>query len=152
MEPPNPLPYFLCCASSALLILQETGRSLGVRHGRGRGFCSVWPLLMAFAFFGATMRFNEKRMSIAEEVNQIETAYLRLHLVPREMQVPLQDLFCRCSAGVTALFLDHIFQSRQRVRRRIRWRRKLWNIDGNPSCFICTHWTPEGNTRRRRLE
>jgi hypothetical protein len=98
------------------------------------------------------MRFNEKRMSIAEEVNQIETAYLRLHLVPREMQVPLQDLFCRCSAGVTALFLDHIFQSRQRVRRRIRWRRKLWNIDGNPLCLICTHWTPEGITRRKRLE
>jgi hypothetical protein len=98
------------------------------------------------------MRFNEKRMLIAEEVNHIETPYLWIHLARREMQVPLQDLFCRCSAGVTALFLDHTFESRQRVPRRIGWSRKLRNIDGNPSCFICTHWTPEGNTRRKRLE
>jgi hypothetical protein len=98
------------------------------------------------------MRFNEKRMLIAEEVNHIETAYLRIHVVPREMQVPLQDLVCRYSAGVTALFLDHTFESRQRVARRIGWSRKLWNIDGNPLCFICTHWTPEGITRRKHLE
>jgi hypothetical protein len=35
---------------------------------------------MAFAFLGAASRFDEKRMLIAEEVNCIETAYLRLHL------------------------------------------------------------------------
>jgi hypothetical protein len=32
-------------------------------------------------------------MLIAEEVNCIETAYLRLHLVPRETELALQDLF-----------------------------------------------------------
>jgi hypothetical protein len=34
-------------------------------------------------------------MLIAEEVNCIETAYLRLHLVPRETELALQDLFRR---------------------------------------------------------
>jgi hypothetical protein len=34
-------------------------------------------------------------MLIAEEVNCIETAYLRSHLVPRETELALQDLFRR---------------------------------------------------------
>jgi hypothetical protein len=34
-------------------------------------------------------------MLIAEEVNCIETAYLRLHLVPGETELALQDLFPR---------------------------------------------------------
>lgn len=39
------------------------------------------------------MRFGEKRMLIAEEANTIETAYLRLHLVPLEAKPALQELF-----------------------------------------------------------
>ena len=49
--------------------------------------------MVAFTFSGAASRFNEKRMLIAEEVNAIETAYLRLHLVPQEAQPALQELF-----------------------------------------------------------
>ena len=91
-----------------MLILLEIGRRLGIRRrpketegersslGAVEGAVfALFGLLMAFTFSGAAARFSEKRMLIAEEVNHIETAYLRLHLVPQESQVPLQDLFRR---------------------------------------------------------
>jgi hypothetical protein len=49
----------------------------------------------AFTFSGVASRFNEKRMLIAEEVNCIETAYLRLHLLSHSAQPALQQLFRR---------------------------------------------------------
>ena len=54
---------------------------------------ALFGLLMAFTFSGGALRFNEKRMLIAEEVNTIETAYLRLHLLPEEAELALQELF-----------------------------------------------------------
>jgi len=51
--------------------------------------------MIAFTFSGAASRFNEKRMLIAEEVNCIETAYLRLHLLSHSAQPALQQLFRR---------------------------------------------------------
>jgi hypothetical protein len=89
-----------------MLILLETGRRLGIRRRpkesegeRGSlgtiegAVFALFGLVMAFGFSGAASRFNEKRMLIAEEVNTIETAYLRLHLVPRQAQSELQELF-----------------------------------------------------------
>jgi hypothetical protein len=89
-----------------MLILLETGRHLGIRRRpkesegeRGSlgtiegAVFALFGLVMAFGFSGAASRFNEKRMLIAEEVNTIETAYLRLHLVPRQAQSELQELF-----------------------------------------------------------
>jgi len=49
--------------------------------------------MVAFTFSGAASRFNEKRMLTAEEVNCIETAYLRLHLLSPQAQPALQELF-----------------------------------------------------------
>ena len=54
---------------------------------------ALFGLMVAFTFSGAATRFSEKRMLIAEEVNAIETAYLRLRLVPQEAQSALQELF-----------------------------------------------------------
>jgi uncharacterized membrane protein YedE/YeeE len=90
-----------------MLIMLETGRRLAVRRRsqeadgersnlgtiEGAVF-ALFGLLMAFTFSGAALRFNEKRMLIAEEANTIETAYLRLHLVP-DAEQKLQDLFRR---------------------------------------------------------
>lgn len=64
--------------------------NLGIIEGAVFG---LFGLLMAFTFSGASTRFNEKRMLIAEEVNTIETAYLRTLLLPSEAQIPLQELF-----------------------------------------------------------
>jgi hypothetical protein len=91
-----------------MLIMLETGRRLGIHRRRqetdsdrsnlstieGAVF-AVFGLLMALTFTGATSRFNEKRMLIAEEVNAIQTAYLRLELLPQEPKLALQGLFRR---------------------------------------------------------
>lgn len=108
MEPPVPPLLFTLLLFIGMLILLETGRRLGIRRrpkesegersslGTVEGAVfALFGLLMAFTFSGAASRFNEKRMLIAEEANTIETAYLRLHLVPREAQLALQDLFRR---------------------------------------------------------
>jgi multidrug transporter EmrE-like cation transporter len=88
-----------------MLVLLEIGRRFGVKRRpkesdgeRGSlgtiegAVFALFGLLMAFTFSGAASRFNEKRMLIAEEANMIETAYLRLHLVP-ESEPKLQQLF-----------------------------------------------------------
>jgi hypothetical protein len=106
MEPPiSPLLYAVLLFLG-MLILLETGRRLGVsrrpKESEGeRGSLgtiegavfALFGLLMAFTFSGAALRFNEKRALVAEEVNTIETAYLRLHLVSPETQAALQELF-----------------------------------------------------------
>jgi hypothetical protein len=106
MEPPIYPPIFAVLLLLGMLILLEAGRRLGVRrHAKesegerdrlgtveGAVF-ALFGLLVAFTFSGAALRFNEKRMLIADEVNTIGTAYLRLHLVPREAQLALQELF-----------------------------------------------------------
>jgi hypothetical protein len=56
---------------------------------------ALFGLMMAFTFSGAASRFAEKRMLIADEVNCIETAYLRLHLLSQQAQPALRELFRR---------------------------------------------------------
>ena len=107
MEPPVPPVLFSIVLLFGMLILLETGRRLGVRRrpnesegergslGTVEGAVfALFGLLMAFTFSGAASRFNEKRMLIAEEANNIETAYLRLDLVP-QAKSELQELFRR---------------------------------------------------------
>jgi hypothetical protein len=106
MEPPISPGFFAALLFVGMLILLETGR----RFGRTRlskelegersslsaiesAVFAIFGLLMAFTFSGAASRFNEKRTLIGEEVNAIETAYLRLQLVAQEAQPKLQELF-----------------------------------------------------------
>src|SRR6476660_9193440 len=108
MEPPIPPLLFCLLLLAGILVLLEVGRRFGVRRrpkeseGERGGLGTVegavfalFGLMMAFTFSGAASRFNEKRMLIAEEVNCIETAYLRLHLLSHESQPALQELFRR---------------------------------------------------------
>jgi hypothetical protein len=89
-----------------MLVLLEVGRRVGVKRrpresdGERGGLGTVegavfalFGLMVAFTFSGAASRFNEKRALIAEEVNCIETAYLRLHLLPAHARPALQELF-----------------------------------------------------------
>ena len=91
-----------------MLLSLEFGRRLGVRRrpkeseGERGGLGPVegavfalFGLMVAFTFSGAGTRFNEKRMLVAEEVNCIETAYLRLHLIPPDARPALKELFSR---------------------------------------------------------
>lgn len=108
MEPPISALLFAVLLFFGMLIMLETGRRIGVkrrskesegeRSSLGAVESSVFALfglLMAFTFSGGATRFNEKRMLIAEEVNTIEVAYLRLHLVRPEDELALQELFRR---------------------------------------------------------
>lgn len=93
---------------AGMLILLETGRRFGLRRRpkesegeRGSlgtiegAVFALFGLIIAFTFSGAAMRFNEKRALTAEEVNTIETAYLRVHLVPPAAQFTIRQLFRR---------------------------------------------------------
>src|SRR6266566_7307171 len=106
MEPPIPPLLFALLLLIGMLLLLELGRRFGVRRrpkeseGERGGLGTVegavfalFGLMVAFTFSGAASRFNEKRMLIAEEVNCIETAYLRLHLVSHQAKPALQELF-----------------------------------------------------------
>jgi len=108
MEPPIPGPLFALLLLIGMLALLELGRRFGVRRrpkeseGERGGLGTVegavfalFGLMIAFTFSGAAARFNEKRMLVAEEVNCIETAYLRLHLLSPQAQPALQELFRR---------------------------------------------------------
>ena len=71
---------------------EGVGDSLGTIQG---AVFAVFGLLVAFTFWGAALRFNEKRRFIAEEANTIGMAYLRLQLVPQQAQSELQTLLRR---------------------------------------------------------
>ncbi len=108
MEPPISPLLFTLLLLIGMLVLLEVGRRFGVRmrpkesEGERGGLGTVegaifalFGLMIAFAFSGAASRFNEKQMLIAEEVNSIGTAYLRLRLLPHQAQPALQELFHR---------------------------------------------------------
>ena len=108
MEPPISPLLFALLLLIGMLVLLEVGRRFGDRQrpkeseGERGGLGTVegaifalFGLMIAFAFSGAASRFNEKQMLIAEEVNSIGTAYLRLRLLPPQAQPALQEMFRR---------------------------------------------------------
>jgi hypothetical protein len=91
-----------------MLLLFDIGRSIGiarlardpggVANGAGPIEAAVFGLLgllLAFTFSGAASRFEERRHLITEEANAIGTAYLRIDLLPADVQPQLRDLFRR---------------------------------------------------------
>ncbi len=106
MEPPiSPLVSSILLVTGMLIML-EAGRRIAIARRRkesegergnlttieGAVF-ALFGLLVAFTFSGAASRFNEKRALIAEEANTIETAYLRVKLLPIKAQPEVQALF-----------------------------------------------------------
>jgi hypothetical protein len=53
----------------------------------------LFGLLLAFTFAGAITRYDNHRLLLTEEVNDIGTAYLRLDLLPAQRRPELQQLF-----------------------------------------------------------
>ncbi|MBN8246785.1 MAG: DUF4239 domain-containing protein [Verrucomicrobia bacterium] len=84
----------------------EVGRRLGIRRSKrdaegsraGLGaiegaIFALLGLLIAFSFSGAAARFDNRRMLIVQEANDIGTAYLRIDLLPAAAQPAIRDLF-----------------------------------------------------------
>jgi len=91
-----------------MLLCLELGRRLGIRRlakdpeGAMAGLGAIegavfglYGLLIAFTFSGAPSRLDTRRQLIAEEANDIGTAYLRLDLLPADSQPALRGLFRR---------------------------------------------------------
>jgi hypothetical protein len=105
VEPPV-LPWLFCLMLFfGMLLMIETGRQLGARLrskepddkgslGTVEGAVfALFGLMIAFTFSGAASRFNEKRMLVADEAHNVETAYLRLELLPEPSKSEIQELF-----------------------------------------------------------
>src|SRR6516162_9436807 len=101
------LPFFVMGGLiAAMLVSIEFGYRTGLRR-RARSpestrtlspavrasVFGLMGLLIAFTFAGAGVRFDNRRMLIAEEANAIEKAYLRIDLLPPESQPQLRDDF-----------------------------------------------------------
>jgi hypothetical protein len=91
-----------------MLVLLEAGRRIGLRRrsrdleGARAGLGAVegaifglMGLLIAFAFSGASARFDARRGLIVQEANAIGTAWLRLDLLPPASQPALRQSFRR---------------------------------------------------------
>jgi hypothetical protein len=66
------------------------------RHGLGSVEGAVYGLLgllIAFSFSGAASRYEHRREQIVDEANAVGTAYLRVDVLPPELQPGLRDRF-----------------------------------------------------------
>lgn len=70
----------------------RTDAPAGIGAVEGAVF-ALFGLLLAFAFSGATDRFDQRRALIVQEANAIGTAYLRVDLLPPATQAPIRELF-----------------------------------------------------------
>jgi hypothetical protein len=84
----------------AMILLLELGRRLRRRGATSEGSNAIegaifglFGLLLAFTFSGAISRYDNHRLLLTEEVNDIGTAYLRLDLLPPQIQPELRQLF-----------------------------------------------------------
>jgi len=91
---------------ATVLLLLEFGRRLGKRKlekygkdaesGVGVVDATVYgllSLLIGFTFAGASSRFDHRRQLVAEEINAIGTAYLRVDALPPAVQGPVREAF-----------------------------------------------------------
>jgi hypothetical protein len=84
----------------AMIVLQQLGHGLRLRRQtapqssaiEGAVF-ALFGLLLAFTFSGAVTRYDVHRELVTDERNAIETAYLRLDLLPPQDQGPMRQLF-----------------------------------------------------------
>jgi hypothetical protein len=96
----------VCALIAGVLLFIEVGRRIGLwRRARvphdaqilsstvEASVFGLMGLLIAFTFYGAGERFDRRRSLIAEEANAIGTAYLRLDLLPMEVQPLLREDF-----------------------------------------------------------
>ena len=84
----------------AMIVLQQLGHGLRLRRETAPQSSAVegavfalFGLLLAFTFSGAVARYDAHRELVTEERNDIETAYLRLDLLPTQYQPQLRQLF-----------------------------------------------------------
>ncbi len=91
---------------AGMLLMLELGRRIGVRqrarmgdtHGSGLAavegsIFGLLGLIVAFTFSGAAARLDQRRAQIVEEANDVGTAYLRVDLLPPDLQPAIRQKF-----------------------------------------------------------
>lgn len=124
-----------------ILVSMETGRRLGMRRlladpdgarvGAGAVDGAVFALLgllIAFTFSGAASRFDDRRFLVAEEANNIGTAWLRIDVLPASAQPPLRDLFRQYLDSRLAAYrnVPDVDSTREELIRSERLQREIW--------------------------
>lgn len=77
----------------AYLLKLEPGSEMAGIDMIGGAIFTLFGLLIAFTLSGGISRYDERRMLIAQEANDIGTAYLRIDLLPDSVQPQLRALF-----------------------------------------------------------
>src|SRR5262245_30774941 len=102
MKPPFPPLLYCVLLFLGMLLMLEAGRLFARKKTEGAheglnsteaAVFALFGLLIAFTFSGAATRFQEKRMLVAEEAAAIQTAYLRVDLMPPDQQEAIRELF-----------------------------------------------------------
>jgi len=97
-------PLFAGSLFLGMLLVLELGRRIGIRRLRRNGtsggsgpvegaIFALFGLLVAFTFSGAASRFDMRRGLVADEANDIGTAYLRLDLLSAADRSDLRQMF-----------------------------------------------------------
>jgi len=136
------IPY-ICCLFLGMLLFLELGRLLGGKHqiidpkganqGTGTVNSSIFGLmglLIAFTFSGALTRFDSRRQMAIEEANNIETAWLRLDLLPTDPAKPIRELFTQYidSRILTYQVLPDISAATAEVERSRELQSEIWAL------------------------
>jgi hypothetical protein len=83
----------LACLEIGLLLGKRAGGASKAFTPLSGAVFALMGLLIAFSFAGAATRFEAKRQLIISETNSIETAYLRIDLLPEARQGKMRDSF-----------------------------------------------------------
>jgi hypothetical protein len=123
------------------MLLLEVGRRYGVVRftrdpegwDRGSGTVdaavfSLLGLLLAFTFSGAAARFEQRRHLITQEANAIGTAYLRLDLLPTDMQQEMRQLLARYLDTRTTVYrnIEDAAVTQARIAETAALQRQIW--------------------------
>ena len=104
-------------------------------------------LLIAFTFSGASSRFDTRRQLIVEETNDIGTAYLRLDLLPADLQPALRESFRRYLDARIEVYrkLPDIAAAKKSLAKADELQRQIWRqaivasrAEGAPACSADT--------------
>lgn len=91
---------------------------------------AVLGLLVAFTFTGAGARFEARRQLIGIEANTIGTAYLRIDLLPKDVQPQMRTLFKEYTSIRTNVYKDltNEAKTKSRLETTDHLQKQIWDI------------------------
>lgn len=143
-------PYFLIGLCVLMLVCLEIGRRIRVssfikknalpaaKGGSGPVETVIFALLgllIAFTFTGAGTRFEARRQLITIEANAIGTAYLRIDLLPKEVQPGIRSLFKQYTIVRANIYknINDVADTKAKSDTSANLQKQIWNI-AVPAC------------------